>query len=196
MACFSGNVRAHVEIGQEGWSRDHLVSQLPPVSTWQREFVIAPAPSGLTGASLGETHIFVSSKPDTTIVITQNGAAPVTLYIPEARGKAFITSLNSFAHVQSNKPIQIAQVFGSQQGRDAAATGDPSMIIYGGINQYSSQPQTTLPPEGHFGYINRVMIIIDRDERTGLRMSRIRSRNLENNGWVSIPNTNLVARCK
>ena len=53
--------------------------------------------------------------------------------------------------MRSTKPIQIAQVFGSQQGRDAIATGDPSMIIYSGISQYSNLPQTTLPPEGHFG---------------------------------------------
>ena len=50
MACFSGNVRAHVAMGVEGWSRDHLISQLLPVSTWETEFAIAPAPSGLAGA--------------------------------------------------------------------------------------------------------------------------------------------------
>ena len=60
-------------------------------------------------------------------------------------------NLDSFAHVRSDKPIQIAQVFGSQQGRDSPVTADPSMIIYSGVRQFSNIPQTTLPPQGHFG---------------------------------------------
>lgn len=47
-----------------------------------------------------------------------------------------------------------------------------------------------------FRYINKVLIIIDQDLRDGLRMSRKRNRNLENNGWINIPNTNYVGRCK
>jgi len=43
IACFSGNVRA----SNGGRSRDHLASQLMPVSTWETEFAIAPAPSSL-----------------------------------------------------------------------------------------------------------------------------------------------------
>ena len=48
----------------------------------------------------------------------------------------------------------------------------------------------------YFRYINKVLIIIDRDLRDGLRMSRKRNRNLENNGWINVPNTNLVGRCE
>ena len=41
-----------------------------------------------------------------------------------------------------------------------------------------------------------MLIVIDRDERSGLRMSRRRNRNLETVGWTTIPNSNLMGRCK
>jgi len=59
--------------------------------------------------------------------------------------------LDGFAHVIADKPIMIAQVFGSQDGRDSEMQGDPSMIIYSAINQYAALPQTSLPPDGQFG---------------------------------------------
>lgn len=39
IAVFSGNIRTKVELSA---SRDHLVSQLPPTSSWGMEFILAP----------------------------------------------------------------------------------------------------------------------------------------------------------
>lgn len=57
IACFSGNVRAHVQVGSNDYSRDHLCSQLMPVSTWGISYAVAPSPSGLSGYCKLSFHI-------------------------------------------------------------------------------------------------------------------------------------------
>lgn len=128
VAVYSGNLSTTVPVvpGMSGF--DHLFEQMPPLSTWGREYYAVPL---LT--RWADRYRVMASEDNTTILIGTR--APIVL----DRGKyhEFLLNSNEPSRIFADNPIMVAQ-FSQSNTTDqnfTGGSGDPFMIILSSVSQ-------------------------------------------------------------
>ena len=114
---------------------DYLTEQLPPTSTWGREFLVA----SLSGRSSSELYRIVASRPSTVFTVTCNIASQTSTYSLTNAGswREVVLADNSYCSIESNLPILVAQ-FAYGQSADGVSA-DPFMVMIPPIDQFSNR---------------------------------------------------------
>lgn len=105
---------------------DHLVQQIPPISTWGETFVTRP----LEGRNDGDTWRFLSSQNNTQLSI--NGSNVATLDF----GDYYETILDASSYVEASNPILAVQFSNGNTWDGANYPGDPFMMIIPPYQQF------------------------------------------------------------
>ena len=116
---------------------DHLVEQIPPVSSWGRQFATAP----LKGRQSYDVFRVLASENSTTVVVncTSSNAENLTntYQLSEGRFVEFNAMSNQYCFIQGGANILVLQYATGR--RTDEGKGDPSMIIVPAITQYCNQ---------------------------------------------------------
>ena len=126
VAVFGGHAAANIPSPATGFA-DFLAEQLPPASTFGRQFVTAP----LATRSGGDTFRFLAAADGTTVSV--DGVAVATL----DRGAFHEQLINGAAHITADGPILVAQ-YANSANFDGAA-GDPFMMLVPAVDQFLSR---------------------------------------------------------
>lgn len=137
IAVFSGTGCANIPVGYGAC--DHLVEQIPPVSSWGTTFVTKPLESRLNG----DTWRFLASQNGTQLTI--NGSNVATLNF----GDHFETMLTTESYVEATHPILAVQ-FSNGQNWDGVLA-DPFMMIIPPYQQYLTTYNFSTPQSGFTG---------------------------------------------
>ena len=115
---------------------DHLVEQLPPTATWDRQFLLAPT---ATRRAYDVIKV-IASENDTLVAVSctnLNNVSDVFNISLVSAGKFsdFTLSFNQYCSVISDKPILVVQ-FTTGKSVDNAEKGDPFMLMVPAVSQY------------------------------------------------------------
>ena len=118
------------------WACDHLVEQIPPTSTWGKEFLTVP----LKTRKGGDTFRMLASEDGTSVSV--NGAVVATL----DRGQVHQQLIDGKSTVSADKPILVAQY---SNGSDFdGVTSDPFMMLVPPTEQFLSEYTFATPATG------------------------------------------------
>lgn len=150
IAVFGGHQVANVP-SSGGWFADHLVEHLLPLNTWGNDFYTAP----LATRTGGDTFRVLAGYNSTTVFL--NGAPIGTI----DRGKFLQLSLAAGAHIQSDRPVLLAQYANSADFDPPAGSfsqGDPFMAQVQATRHYI-QGYAICTPTNDFpaNYVNIVV---------------------------------------
>jgi hypothetical protein len=134
VAVFGGNDCTNVPLNASAC--DHLVEQLPPTSSWGKNFVTVPLKTRL----FGDTFRFIASTNGTSISV--NGSVVANLN----RGQFFETILAVRSQIISSEPILVAQ-FSNGSSYDGV-TSDPFMMLITPYEQFLNSYTITTPATG------------------------------------------------
>lgn len=137
IAVFSGHQRATVPVpnNYSNPSRDILVEQLPPVSTWGKNAIVVPFAKSQNEMREGESLFRILSAEDNTDVFI-DGAKVTTL----KKGDYYEGILNRAMTITSNNPILVAGFKKTTGNRNYFLQfGDPFFVIFPPIEQYMNQ---------------------------------------------------------
>ncbi|MCF8366579.1 MAG: IgGFc-binding protein, partial [Bacteroidales bacterium] len=124
VSVFSGATCTNIPVGF-GYC-DHIVQQIPPVSSWGETFVTRP----LEGRNNGDTWRFLASQDNTELII--NGAVVATLNFADY----YETMLSVASYVESSNPILATQFANGNTWDGSAYPGDPFMMIIPPYQQF------------------------------------------------------------
>lgn len=136
VALFSGAACTNVPAGVTYC--DHIVQQLPPVSSWGNTFVTR----NLEGRNLGDTWRFMASQNNTELNI--NGGLVATLGF----GDFFETILDGSNYVEASKPILTVQYSNGNSYDGASFLGDPFMMFIPPFQQFLNGYTFATPADG------------------------------------------------
>jgi PKD repeat protein len=125
IAFYSG-VKA-TPVPYEGSSYDHLYEQIPPTSSWGREFYVVPLESRIK-----DTYRILAAE-DNTIVTIEGINLKVTLN--KGDFKEFELTKSQVCRIISTKRVLLAQYCRSQLVDEPNGVGDPFMIIISPVVQ-------------------------------------------------------------
>lgn len=111
----------------EGPSRDYLLEQIPPTTTWGREFYIVPL-------ELREKDTYRILAAEDETIINVDGLNR-TLILQRGEYSDFDLTRNQACRVKSSKKVLLAQYCRSQEADNKNGVGDPFMIILSPISQ-------------------------------------------------------------
>lgn len=137
VAVFSGSSCA--SIPQNVPACDHLVEQIPPISSWGKTFVTRPLQTRLNG----DLWRFLSSQNGTQLFI--NGALVATLNF----GDFYQTILTTSSFIESSNPILVVQF--SMSSDFDGVVADPFMMIIPPFQQYLDSYTFATPASGFSG---------------------------------------------
>ncbi|XP_021353607.1 uncharacterized protein LOC110450424 isoform X1 [Mizuhopecten yessoensis] len=161
ISVFSGNKKT--KIGR-GFSSDHIVEHLTPVTSWGKTFVTVSIPH----RTVGDFFRFLASEDNTKIQIS--GGYTDTIVLKKA-GDFIQTNIpsNAYCLVTSDKAIFVAQFVQSQTSR--LEPSDPSMIIIPPIEQFASDYTFATPKYSFGSYLNYFLFIVKAKYISGLRLN-------------------------
>ncbi len=128
VAFFSGSKAVTIPVaGFIGSSYDHLFEQIPPTSTWGKEFYVVPLK-----LRLKDTYRVLAAENNTTFKIEGLGITRTL-----ARGEFYEFELFSTqaCRIISNRKVLLAQYCRSQRADESSGVGDPFMIILSPVVQ-------------------------------------------------------------
>ena len=155
VAVFSGSSCA--SIPQNIPACDHLVEQIPPISTWGQTFVTRP----LETRTGGDTWRFLASQNNTELVI--NGVNVATLNF----GDFYETMLSARSFVEASNPILAVQ-FSNSSDWDGVVS-DPFMMVIPPYQQYLDSYSFSTPASGFVG--NYFTSAVDDDGVDGMELN-------------------------
>ena len=143
---------------------DHLVEQIPPVSSWGRKFATAP----LKGRQAYDVFRILASEDFTMVTVNCTlSADQPTLYnttstflINEAHFVEFRVSSNQYCLIEGSNNILVLQ-YSVGRGADGL-TGDPTMIIVPAVTQYCNHYSlpTIQPDDNSFNFSHYMNVFI------------------------------------
>jgi len=150
VAVLSGHVCTQVPAGRSAC--DFIVEQIPPISSWGKQFITVP----LASRKYGDTFRVVAADDETPIYI--NNSHIITLQ----KGQYYEFILTKPSLIESDKPILLAQY--SNGGGFDNVTADPFMMLVTPAGQYLSHYIVSTPAEGiSKNYVNIVIPASSRD---------------------------------
>ena len=108
---------------------EHLTQQIPPTSTWGREFFLVP----FGGRKAGQYYKIMSFRNATTVMRTCNSVSSTHKLSTAGNFFTFFTSSNTYCSVVSDKPVLVAQL---GLGRVRDDVGDPIISVLLSLDQY------------------------------------------------------------
>lgn len=144
IAVFSGHSCAYVP--QNVQACNHLVEQLPPVSSWGKHFYV-----GMLKSRSRYTLRVVASEPRTKVF--EN-----TKLVSVLNAGEFYENMNVRQHLQitADKPVMVAQY--SQGFRNGDSVGDPMMILVSPTQQFINRYRIATPVNGSWDhYVNLIV---------------------------------------
>lgn len=143
IAVFSGS--KCINIPQASSACDHIVEQMPPLSTWGKKFVTVPLAARLNG----DTFRILASEDNTQVSINDTPAATLS------RGEYYEIILETSSYIEADKPVLTAQY--SHGINYDSTTGDPFMMLIPPYEQFMNNYTVTTPAEGFDpNYVNIV----------------------------------------
>ncbi len=137
VAAFAGNACASVPTNTAAC--DHIVEQIPPVSTWGSYFIAYP----LEGRENGDTWRMLSSSNGTDLYI--DGSLVATLDF----GDFYETILTSPAEIEASNPILVMQYAnGDDWDPNLSQNGDPFMMLIPPSEQFMDHYTFATPSSG------------------------------------------------
>lgn len=134
VAVYSGSGRIGIGCGRVPSSSDNLIQQLYPTSTWGKKYLTVPSdPRPL--------NYYRVIRPDPSARVTVDGQT-----IPSS---AFTNNFHYTFHdalphvIESDKPIQVAQYFTTQNCGEETGNGDPEMIYLNPVEQVITRSTLT-----------------------------------------------------
>ena len=141
VAVFGGHTCAYVLINVI--AGDHLTEQLPPLSTWGKQFATVP----LATRTRGDTFRILAAQDNTEVRI--NGNLETTLQ----HGEHLETVLTVASLIVTSKPVLVAQ-YSNGTGFDRVVS-DPFMVIVPATEQALSEYTMSTPASGFaINYVN------------------------------------------
>ncbi|MBE7174519.1 MAG: T9SS type A sorting domain-containing protein, partial [Williamsia sp.] len=134
IAVFGGHKCANIPQGY--YACDYIVEELPPASTWGKNFVTVP----LKTRTAGDTFRMLASTDNTEISI--NGSFVVSIN----RGQYYETVLTAASQITSTQPILVAQYSNSSTYDNV--TSDPFEMLIPPYEQFLNKYTITTPAEG------------------------------------------------
>ena len=175
IAVFSGNVLTEVSASGIPMSTDHVVAQIPPVSTYGTTFSIVPTPDRMGNdiikivAREANTRVSIAGNAD---FMLQNPGDYQTKSIPSAQS----------VYITATKPILVAQFVESARPNDY---GSPSLVVVPPIEQYRNFYVFSVSDDVSFD--NYVLMTIDSRQTTGVEVDGVA---LPTSLWRTIPGQN------
>lgn len=117
---------------------DHIIQQLPPVSSWGETFVTRP----LEGRNNGDTWRFMASQDNTDLFI--NGTLVTTLGFADY----YETNLAVASYIESSNPILATQFANGNTWDGTSYPGDPFMMIIPPYQQFLGGYTFATPADG------------------------------------------------
>ena len=161
LAMMSGHECANVPTSTTGC--DHLVEQIPPVSSWGRTFVTAP----LKGRQAYDVFRILASEDLTMVVVNCIlSADQPTLYntstyiINEGNFVEFQVSSSQYCLIEGNDSVLVLQY--SVGGDADGENGDPTMIVVPAVSQYCNHYSllTFQPDDNSFTFSHYMNVFI------------------------------------
>ncbi len=113
---------------------DYITEQLPPTSTWGRDFLVA----SLLGRTSAELYRIIASRPSTTFTVACVGRSTVTYSLTSAGSwREVELADNSHCSIEASGPVLVAQFAYGQQADGVSA--DPFMVMIPPIDQFSNR---------------------------------------------------------
>lgn len=125
---------------------DYVVEQIPPTSTWGKEFLTVP----LKTRKKGDTFRIIASENGTNVSI--NGSPVATL----DKGKVHQQIIEGQSVITADKPILVAQFSNGQDWDDVVS--DPFMMLVSPKEQFLGHYTFTTPASGFSGNFVNVVI--------------------------------------
>jgi hypothetical protein len=135
VAVFGGHICANVP-NNSTYACDHLVEQIPPTSTWGKEFLTVPLKTRLNG----DTFRMIAAEDNTAVSV--NGAVVATL----AKGEVHQQIIDGKSTVSADKPILLAQY--SNGSSFDGVTSDPFMMLVPPTEQFLEGYTFATPASG------------------------------------------------
>lgn len=142
IAVHSGNQCTDIPDGD--YACDHIVEQMLPVDTWEKEFITVPLATRLNG----DTFRFVASANGTEVKM--NGIVVATL----DAGEYHEMIIDGSSYIAANHPIMVLQY--SNSSSYDGVTSDPFMALVPATNQYDTE-HIIQTPDGFTDYVNIVV---------------------------------------
>ncbi|SFV61544.1 Hemagglutinin/hemolysin-related protein [hydrothermal vent metagenome] len=142
IAVVSGNQCTDIPDGN--YACDHIVEQMLPVDTWEKEFITVPLKTRLNG----DTFRVIASQNNSDITINDTVVATLNA------GEYYETILTTSSAISSNSPIMVAQY--SNGSSFDGVTSDPFMALVPATAQYDTT-HIINTPSGFTDYINLVV---------------------------------------
>ena len=147
IAMFSGN--SYTYIGNTAFV-DHLVEQLPPVSTWGTDFIVVPTPNTDTGGNIK----VVASQANTNVQIFRSTVVQRILF---SAGDSFAVQFTNaeFTWITATKPVLVVQL--SRSG--GSVPSEPAMTVIPPKSQYLTSYTASVPPLETGLFQNHIFLI-------------------------------------
>ena len=137
---------------------DHLGVQIPPSSTWGKEFLLIP----FLGRPAGQQFKMISSEANTTVKCTCSGVPEVVSLNNSGSVYEFHTTSFTSCYLKSDKPLLMVQL---GQGLETDGMGDPAMMIVPPMEQYTNRVSfIPLKMDGSFSFTHNFINILATSE--------------------------------
>ncbi|XP_046566011.1 IgGFc-binding protein-like [Haliotis rubra] len=155
--------------------RDHLVQQMPPVTTWGKHFVSVPSPEKTNTSE--DLYRILASTSNTTVHVGGS------IYHLEKEGDWLETRISATDPVEitSNEAILVVKFV------TATRTFDPCMMIVHPNIQWQYQYSFRFPDTNTYAY---AIVVIDSFFKSSLMLN---SQPLDIQTWVDVMDTNLTS---
>ncbi len=113
---------------------DQMNEQIPPTSTWGREFISAP----LANRTSGDTFKIVASRNNTAVDVTCTNGNPFSMSLTEGEVQSVVIASDDSCYFVSSQPILLVQ-FSMSSNVDRVFLSDPFMVVVPPVEQYRSR---------------------------------------------------------
>ena len=158
ISAFSGHKPANIEGSN---TKDSALTQLPPVHTWGRHFVLAPFPGRADGYSV----IIIAGDDDTRITLNN---ILNSFTISKAGGKVQFTQMNTHLAVSSMIPLLVVQVTHGKSGENPEST---AMFIVPAVEQYDMEYISQTPVSSKGLYSSHLTLMAPRNSINGFQLA-------------------------
>lgn len=193
----SGQQRAKLPIQGDGISRDCLMEQLPPITAWGRNAIVAPFAQSPTITALDVNDLFRVMASSDNSEIFVDGISVGTYN----KGEFFEFDLTEPHYIESNAPILVAQYKKSAKSANASGgdneMSDPLMMIVPPIEQFgnfyrianiqSYEVDQTYPYSRHPVYLEHYIEIVAQDSLTS--QIKFDGNIIDKNFFKKVPNS-------
>lgn len=172
IAVFGANTCTNIPPGSAAC--DHLVEQMPPTSTWGRNFLTLP----LATRRRGEFFRVLASTNNTQVTINNEEVAMIN------RGEFFETILTEASEIRTSQPTLVAQY--SPGTNFDGVTSDPFMVLIPPFEQFGDAATVSTPTNDGFTahFLN---VVVNNQDKGNLVLDGM---TVNQNDFIEIPGTN------